>query len=475
MTSQVAAKSYDDFINTLWAFESDIDPSKQAWYNANWTRAVVGPYPLVSYPGRVKRDPSTGNPIESGKLTVQQLFTAIGLRDFYRRAALWVIAPRRIRKGQADPIGKCRGFERCLKFRYGFVQFLTGAQLANKRESARPRHRNKPTALDMGDQQGGRANQSMRGAGMELCPVRPDAREQRVRCLQRIAPQFRRAKIGGFASNLDVRNEKTNLCGINIKVCRLDINRKIGFWNGASSDSVHQIAGPRAHTAARLAAFLIADKSQGQTASNLKPRAPQQPNRRNRSTDTALQIAGPAPPDRAIFLRCRKGIAAGVRFAPEFCPTARMDGIAMADNHQVGPLCPAPQAPDIFAPLKESPAARVQPQLCQLVFKEAHEGGFVASHAVDSQSIPKQAQVGLCLLRLRQQRLYRRVRFCLAHSALAGPLIPLSLLGVFLASLGQSLGRQPATPLCRRTNGMAMRKTAPLRSAAWLRLSPLPW
>ncbi|MCY4304843.1 MAG: hypothetical protein OXC62_08735 [Aestuariivita sp.] len=81
--AQEITKSYDNFINKLWAFESDVDPAKQAWYNENWTKPVAGTYPLVSYPGRVKRDPKTGEPLESGPLTVQQLFFAIGLKDFY--------------------------------------------------------------------------------------------------------------------------------------------------------------------------------------------------------------------------------------------------------------------------------------------------------------------------------------------------------------------------------------------------------
>ena len=81
MTEQ--SKSYDDFIATVWAFESDIDPSKKNYYDENWLKPVAGPYPEVDKPGRVKRDPGTGDPILSGSITIRELFSVIGLSNLY--------------------------------------------------------------------------------------------------------------------------------------------------------------------------------------------------------------------------------------------------------------------------------------------------------------------------------------------------------------------------------------------------------
>jgi hypothetical protein len=75
--------SYDDFINAVWVFESDIDPAKQSYYNDNWTKPIVDSYPKVTEPGRVIRDPNTGDPVPSGHLTFQEFFAVIGLKDLY--------------------------------------------------------------------------------------------------------------------------------------------------------------------------------------------------------------------------------------------------------------------------------------------------------------------------------------------------------------------------------------------------------
>ncbi len=76
-------KTYDDFINAVWVFESSIDPSQQSFYDENWNKPTSISYPEVDYPGRVKRDPSTGKPIQASNLTVQEYFTAIGLASLY--------------------------------------------------------------------------------------------------------------------------------------------------------------------------------------------------------------------------------------------------------------------------------------------------------------------------------------------------------------------------------------------------------
>ena len=78
------SKTYDDFIDAVWAFESDIDPAQQSRYNENWNNPVAGYYPTVTSPGRVVRDKTTGEPVKSAQqLTYQQLFAAIGLKDLY--------------------------------------------------------------------------------------------------------------------------------------------------------------------------------------------------------------------------------------------------------------------------------------------------------------------------------------------------------------------------------------------------------
>ncbi|WP_419933229.1 hypothetical protein [Candidatus Poriferisodalis sp.] len=76
------SKSYEDFIDAVWIYESDIDPSQQSYYNENWKLPVVPPYPEVSYPGRVIRD-LAGDPVYSNSLTVEQFFEVIGIADLY--------------------------------------------------------------------------------------------------------------------------------------------------------------------------------------------------------------------------------------------------------------------------------------------------------------------------------------------------------------------------------------------------------
>ena len=76
------SKSYEDFIDAVWAFESDIDPSQQDYYNKNWNTPVVDEYPKVSSPGRVIRD-EKGDPVMDHDLTIEQLFDVIGIGELY--------------------------------------------------------------------------------------------------------------------------------------------------------------------------------------------------------------------------------------------------------------------------------------------------------------------------------------------------------------------------------------------------------
>ncbi len=76
------SKTYEDFIDAVWAFESDIDPSQQSYYDENWDNPVVESYPEVDFPGRVIRD-DDGNPVEAYNLTIEELFQVIGIGDLY--------------------------------------------------------------------------------------------------------------------------------------------------------------------------------------------------------------------------------------------------------------------------------------------------------------------------------------------------------------------------------------------------------
>ena len=76
------SKSYEEFIDAVWAYESDIDPSQQDYYNENWNKPVVKEYPRVRHPGRVVRD-ANGNPVMAHDLTIEELFNVIGIGDLY--------------------------------------------------------------------------------------------------------------------------------------------------------------------------------------------------------------------------------------------------------------------------------------------------------------------------------------------------------------------------------------------------------
>lgn len=77
------AKTYGEFIDAVWAQESSIEPAQQAYYDKNWNTPTDIGYPEVAKPGRVVRDPATGEPVQKQKLTVKEYFTAIGIVDLY--------------------------------------------------------------------------------------------------------------------------------------------------------------------------------------------------------------------------------------------------------------------------------------------------------------------------------------------------------------------------------------------------------
>ena len=81
-TPSESSQSYEEFIDAVWAFESDIDPAEQDYYNKNWNKPVVKGYPKVEYPGRVIRD-KNGNPEMDHDLTVEEFFNVIGIGHLY--------------------------------------------------------------------------------------------------------------------------------------------------------------------------------------------------------------------------------------------------------------------------------------------------------------------------------------------------------------------------------------------------------
>lgn len=81
MMIDAPTKTYDEFIDAVWAYESDIDPSQQNYYNQNWNNPVAS-YPEIDYPGRVVRD-SDGNPVPRNAISIEVLFYAIGIGELY--------------------------------------------------------------------------------------------------------------------------------------------------------------------------------------------------------------------------------------------------------------------------------------------------------------------------------------------------------------------------------------------------------
>lgn len=78
---QPTSKTHEDFIDAVWTYESDIDPSKQDYYNSNWNKSVAS-YPKVEYPGRVVRD-TNGDPVIDKGLTIKELFETLGISAYY--------------------------------------------------------------------------------------------------------------------------------------------------------------------------------------------------------------------------------------------------------------------------------------------------------------------------------------------------------------------------------------------------------
>jgi len=73
--------NYEDFLNAIRAFESDISLDKAPYYEQNYDNPNAINYPVVNYPGRVVSDPN-GNPVYS-RTSVRDFFRKIGVADLY--------------------------------------------------------------------------------------------------------------------------------------------------------------------------------------------------------------------------------------------------------------------------------------------------------------------------------------------------------------------------------------------------------
>ena len=80
-TPPVTKGSFQDFLNTLRAFESGIDPAKAEFYKQNLDAPILR-YAKVVAPGLPVRDPATGSLIIE-PTTVNQYFTKLGLNTIY--------------------------------------------------------------------------------------------------------------------------------------------------------------------------------------------------------------------------------------------------------------------------------------------------------------------------------------------------------------------------------------------------------
>lgn len=76
-----AQGSFQQFLDTMRAFESGIDPAKAAFYRQNLDQPVYN-YAKVTAPGQIIRDPVTGSMI-SEATTIREFFQKLGVASFY--------------------------------------------------------------------------------------------------------------------------------------------------------------------------------------------------------------------------------------------------------------------------------------------------------------------------------------------------------------------------------------------------------
>ncbi len=73
--------SFQQFLNTMRAFESGIDPAKAAFYRQNLDQPVYN-YAQVTAPGQIVRHPGTGSMIPEAT-TIREFFQKLGVNSFY--------------------------------------------------------------------------------------------------------------------------------------------------------------------------------------------------------------------------------------------------------------------------------------------------------------------------------------------------------------------------------------------------------
>ena len=73
--------TFADFLESLLAFESGVDPAKFDWYVENYHSPLMS-YPKVISPGLVVRDFETGD-ISFEMMTVQEYFTSLGVGELF--------------------------------------------------------------------------------------------------------------------------------------------------------------------------------------------------------------------------------------------------------------------------------------------------------------------------------------------------------------------------------------------------------
>jgi hypothetical protein len=87
--------TYEDFFEHLLALESGLDPALFDWYLKYYDTPVIR-YPRVTEPGRVVRDPATGDPLID-TLSVREYLDTLGVGECFKPASSACIPPMQYR------------------------------------------------------------------------------------------------------------------------------------------------------------------------------------------------------------------------------------------------------------------------------------------------------------------------------------------------------------------------------------------
>ena len=171
--------------------------------------------------------------------------------------------------------------------------------------------------------------------------------------LKRIDAKFGDAKIGGLACDPDVANEEAHMGDIDVEHRRLDIDRHVRSRRRPALNERAEGAGARADAAARLAAFLVADKGEDERGIDFDSRTLEGADRLERHADSSLQIARAPAPDGAVRDGAReRALPLGPR--PALLPSACVHGVGVTDQQErIGAAPPRPNAPHVGAPFRK--------------------------------------------------------------------------------------------------------------------------